>query len=111
MESILKNRIYILEKELEYANNKLECITRTIRFIHNKKVNNNFHDLLEQLLRLKYKCGEIFTLKDVYNDYEEILKYYNPNNNTIKASIRANLQYLRDKEKILFISRGVYKFK
>ncbi len=60
-----------------------------------------------------WKCVEriphaIFRLEDVYVFVEELQQKY-PNSKTIKASIRHNLQVLRDKGYIEFIGRGKYR--
>ena len=49
-----------------------------------------------------------FTLADLYC-YESLLKEQYPENNTIRASIRRNLQKLRDNGKIEFLNNGKYK--
>lgn len=49
-----------------------------------------------------------FTLDDIYG-FEEKLKLKYPNNNFIKDTLRQQLQILRDKGIIEFISRGNYK--
>ena len=49
-----------------------------------------------------------FTLNDIYS-FEDYLKAKHPNNNNIKAKIRQQLQILRDKGYLRFISRGKYK--
>jgi type II restriction enzyme len=51
---------------------------------------------------------DVFTLEDVYK-FENKLKLKYPNNNFIKDKIRQQLQVLRDKGIIEFISRGNYK--
>ena len=51
---------------------------------------------------------ETFSLEDVYK-FEEKLKLKYPSNNFIKDKIRQQLQVLRDKGIIEFISRGNYK--
>jgi type II restriction enzyme len=51
---------------------------------------------------------DVFTLEDVYK-FENKLKLKYPNNNFIKDKIRQQLQILRDKGIIEFISRGNYK--
>lgn len=51
---------------------------------------------------------ETFTLDEVYK-FEEKLKLKYPNNNFIKDKIRQQLQILRDKGIIEFVSRGIYK--
>ena len=49
-----------------------------------------------------------FKLEDVYA-FENTLKIKYPNNNYIKDKIRQQLQILRDKGVIEFVSRGIYK--
>jgi type II restriction enzyme len=51
---------------------------------------------------------EIFTLDKMYS-FEDELKFKHPNNNFIKDKIRQQLQILRDRGIIEFISRGKYK--
>lgn len=51
-----------------------------------------------------------FTLKEIYA-YEPILKAQYPDNNTIQASIRRNLQKLRNNGRIVFLDNGRYKIK
>jgi len=50
----------------------------------------------------------VFTLEDVYGFAEQLSKNH-LNNNNIKAKIRQQLQFLRDKGFIEFIGRGVYR--
>lgn len=52
--------------------------------------------------------NETFTLKDVYG-LENLFKEAYPNNKTIRASIRRNLQELRDLGLIKFVGNGEYK--
>lgn len=49
-----------------------------------------------------------FTIDDVYK-YDEYLKQKHPENKHIRDKIRQQLQFLRDKGYIEFVSRGVYK--
>jgi type II restriction enzyme len=51
-----------------------------------------------------------FALNDIYQ-FEKYLKSKYPQNNNIKAKIRQQLQFLRDKEYLKFESRGKYKLK
>lgn len=53
---------------------------------------------------------ENFKLEDIYK-FESDLKLKYPNNNFIKDKIRQQLQLLRDKGLIEFVSRGIYKKK
>ena len=50
----------------------------------------------------------VFTLQDVYKFAEQLSKNH-LNNNNIKAKIRQQLQFLRDKGFIEFVGDGVYK--
>ena len=49
-----------------------------------------------------------FTLDEVY-DFENILYQKHPDNKHVKDKIRQQLQFLRDKGYIEFVSRGVYR--
>lgn len=49
-----------------------------------------------------------FTLDDMYG-FENLLKARHPQNNFIKDKIRQQLQLLRDKGMIEFVSRGIYR--
>lgn len=50
----------------------------------------------------------IFTLDKVY-EFEPVLSIKHPENNNIKAKIRQQLQFLRNKGYIEFLSRGQYR--
>ena len=78
--------------------------------IYNFK-NNSWKNNLYFLLKHNFKINEIFSASDIYNKCENFLHNIYPNSNTIRASIRANMQYLRDDGSIIFVSRGTYKFK
>lgn len=49
----------------------------------------------------------IFQLEDIYK-FESFLSYKYPKNNNIKAKIRQQLQFLRDKGYIKFLGNGFY---
>ncbi len=49
-----------------------------------------------------------FSLEQIYQ-FEELLEKKHPKNNFIKDKIRQQLQILRDKDIILFVSRGIYR--
>jgi type II restriction enzyme len=51
-----------------------------------------------------------FSLDEVYS-FETYLKAKHPSNNNVKAKIRQQLQFLRDKNVIEFIGRGQYRMK
>ncbi|QFR50217.1 restriction endonuclease [Sulfurimonas lithotrophica] len=51
-----------------------------------------------------------FTLNDMYK-FEKYLKIRHPKNNNIQAKIRQQLQLLRDRDYLEFVSRGKYRLK
>ena len=63
------------------------------------------NDILLVLSQIKQ---DVFQLKDVYA-YADFLKNLHPDNNTIEARIRRQLQILRDNGIIEFLDRGVYR--
>lgn len=54
--------------------------------------------------------SETFSLKEIYK-FESELKLKHPNNNFVRDKIRQQLQVLRDKDILEFVSRGIYKKK
>ena len=51
---------------------------------------------------------DVFTLDDVYQYESELSRKY-PQNQTVRASMRRQLQVLRDQGFLEFIDRGVYR--
>lgn len=70
---------------------------------------NTWKDNVYIVISRSFKRNIHIKLKDIYLKCEKNLKDRYPANNTIKASIRRNLQILRDENKIEFIKRGLYK--
>jgi type II restriction enzyme len=66
--------------------------------------------LLDVLVCVERIKKSDFSLDEVYA-FEAYLKAKHPLNNNIKAKIRQQLQFLRDKKVIEFIGRGKYKIK
>lgn len=64
--------------------------------------------LLDVLDCLEKIPGEKFRLQDVY-EFEDHLAALHPENNFVKDKIRQQLQFLRDKGFIKFLSRGKYQ--
>ena len=63
---------------------------------------------LLDVMRCVEKIGrKDFTLEDVYN-FERELSLLHPENNHVKDKIRQQLQVLRDKNYLEFVSRGKY---
>jgi type II restriction enzyme len=62
---------------------------------------------------LKFHLGErdMFTLKQVYLISEGPLSFHYPFNSHIRDKIRELLQVIRNEGHILFIKKGIYKWK
>ena len=88
-------------------NKELKSSVSIIRFILDN-TKRKWSDNLEILIKIVYDKGDIFELKDIYEQFEHILQQKYPLNYTVKASIRANLQVLRDRNVIIFIDSGKY---
>ena len=71
-----------------------------------------FHEQLFKILLVHFPINEKeVNLQDIYQVSVGGLQYDYPNNKTVEASIRANLQVLRDKGYITFVNNnGVYKW-
>lgn len=63
---------------------------------------------LGKILSLTFDLGKIFFLEDIYKVAIPILSITNPNNKTLEALIRRDLQIIRDSGKLLFIGGGKY---
>ena len=64
--------------------------------------------LLDVLNCINKIDGELFKLKDIY-EFADYLKSIHGDNNNVKAKIRQQLQFLRDKGFVEFVGRGVYR--
>lgn len=63
---------------------------------------------LFDVLQCIESLGVTFTLKQMYS-FVDVLKAKHPQNNNIEAKIRQQLQFLRDKGLIEFITPGIYR--
>jgi hypothetical protein len=81
--------------------------SRKIFKMHNFNKNIWRKNLL-YLINCNFKKGQVFTTPEVYEKCEGILQKVYPKSRTIRASILANLQFLRDEKYIKFISLGKY---
>lgn len=64
--------------------------------------------LLDVLNCVNNMTSQIFTLEDIYK-YEDELFVKHPHNHNVKAKIRQQLQFLRDKGFIEFLGNGKYR--
>jgi len=61
-----------------------------------------------KILFLTFESGKIFFLEDIYKVAIPILSITNPNNKTLEALIRRDLQIIRDSGKLVFVGGGKY---
>ena len=91
--SILSSSIQISEKP---------NISNIVKFIYTDN-NGTWPEQLEYLIKSIYNTCDIFSIKDIYRDFEDILQRKHPRSSTIKDSIKLTVQKLRDKNIIKFI--------
>jgi len=111
--NILYKKIPVQGK-IEIVSDGVEIPTADVlkSYAHTKKLqtkNINLRGwLLDVLNCVNELDGEIFTLQDVYK-YADFLQTIHGDNNNVKAKIRQQLQFLRDKGFVEFVGRGVYR--
>ena len=66
--------------------------------------------LLDVLMCVEKIKKEEFSLEDVYA-FEVALKAKHPSNNNVRAKVRQQLQFLRDKGVLDFVGRGQYRMR
>ena len=98
---------YIKDRKRISKNIVLESWRRTI-FLRESMDLDSKGWLLDIIYCIEILEKESFSLSDIYS-FEPYLKSKHLNNHNIKAKIRQQLQILRDKGYIEFISRGRYK--
>lgn len=76
-------------------------------FLREKKIESKWW-LLDIMKCIEMLHKKDFSLQELYN-FEPILKAKYPNNNFIKDKIRQQLQFLRDKWYLEFVSNGKYR--
>lgn len=76
-------------------------------FLREKKIESKWW-LLDIMKCIEVLHKKDFILQEIYN-FEPILKQKYPNNNFIKDKIRQQLQFLRDKWYLEFVSNGRYR--
>lgn len=100
-------RISIVENTSLCDKAEVEEAFRKILFL--RDINSDKSDWLSDvLLCIDMIKKTEFSLEDVYR-FEGELKRRHPNNNNIQAKIRQQLQVLRDKNMLEFVSRGIYR--
>ncbi len=97
---------YIKNRQIESKNKVLDNWHKTsfLRKTKNLDTKSWLIDIMRCIERVDKK---IFSLSDIYQ-FENYLKKRYPNNNNIRPKIRQQLQILRDRRYLKFISRGKY---
>ncbi len=86
-----------------------EVVRRTNRAKSLEKNNIELRGWLMDILSCINRIPDSeFNLRDIYF-FEKMLSFKYPNNNNIKAKIRQQLQFLRDKGYVEFLGRGKYR--
>jgi len=106
----IHNGVFIPSDQPNIINRDTLIHTRKIYKLYDFK-NYPWKQNLLILLKQYFFPTQTFSANDIYTKCEKILQEIYPKSNTIRASIRANMQYLRDDGSINFVSRGTYKFK
>ncbi len=103
-------KIYYIKNGIKLNKNQIIDSWHKITFLKQSKnmyLKGWLIDIMNCIDKLK---KETFSLNDIYS-FENYLKIKHPSNNNIKAKIRQQLQILRDRGYLKFISRGKYKLK
>ena len=100
-------KIFYVKDGKEESKNKILDDWAKTSFLSKSKNVKSKSWLLDVMGCIDKLDKSIFTLNDIYQ-FESYLKIRYPNNNNIQAKIRQQLQILRDKEFLRFVSRGKY---
>lgn len=103
----IQGSIFIIENGVIQEREKVIAQLNRSRSLEQKNVESRGW-LLDVLNCVNAIDGNIFTLDEVY-EFEPLLAAKHPENNNVRAKIRQQLQFLRDKGYIEFLSRGQYR--
>lgn len=98
---------YVKNENIESKSSIVSNWNKTL-FLRDRKLKENKGWILEIIKCIESLDKSEFELSDMYN-FEDYLKRKYPRNNNIKAKIRQQLQFLRDKSYIEFVESGKYK--
>lgn len=102
-------KIFYIKDSVPQNKNKVLTNWKKIMFLNEKTNNNNLKGWILDVMKCIDLLGKKeFSLEDIYS-FEEALKLKHPNNSHVKDKIRQQLQYLRDKGYLEFISKGQYR--
>lgn len=101
-------KIYYIEDWKENSKKDILEKWQKTKFFKDIKQTNSKWWILDIMNIIESLWKKDFVLQDVYN-FENDLKILHPENNNIKAKIRQQLQFLRDKWYLEFVRSGVYR--
>lgn len=99
--------ITIIRNSIPISKNIVTSQVRQASLLYTNNLNSRGW-LLNTLNCINAIQSETFSLADMYK-FENILSAKYPNNHNIKAKIRQQLQFLRDKGFVSFLGRGIYR--
>ncbi len=104
-----QGRIYIIKEGKIISKNK---VVNHMQFSQKFELKYNLSRswLMDVLNCINSINKESFTINEIYS-FEDYLFSRHPKNNNIKAKIRQQLQFLRDKDIVEFIDKGKYRIK
>lgn len=100
---------YVRDGQIESKEKVLSQWQRTL-FLRDEKEVSAKGWLLDIMQCVERLGKSNFTLDEMYS-FEDDLKNIHPDNNNIKAKIRQQLQFLRDKNYLEFVKKGCYKLR
>lgn len=100
-------KIFIIRKGLEEPQQTITATYQRSLQLHNTHIDQRGW-LLDVLNCIERIPGDTFSLADMYG-FSSILHQRHPDNSFIKAKIRQQLQFLRDKGYLHFLSKGHYQ--
>jgi len=102
-----QGRIQIINNGIIQKKELVISQVNRIKSLHTNDINARGW-LFDVLNCVNSYSSEVFSLSDVYT-FENLLNQKHPDNNNVKAKIRQQLQFLRDKGFIEFLGRGQYR--
>lgn len=99
-------KIFVVKDSVELDHNEVISIYKHVESLRTKSLESR--GWLLDVLQCVDRVEKEFTLKEMYAFADE-LRIKHPNNNNIEPKIRQQLQYLRDKGFIDFVSSGHYR--
>ncbi len=101
-------KIFLIKDKVVEKKEKVLAQWQKTTFLRSENELNAKGWLIDIMLCVDKFGGKIFSLDDIYA-FESALSLKHPDNHNIRAKIRQQLQFLRDKGYIAFVGRGRYQ--